>query len=209
MFQPSNSPALLGSSIALMNMTRTDSLFKALVSWHWFGPVSIISWFLHPAAVSSSSTKAAMFEPVYNTDTHTSMRTMQYFSTSTHQTAEFHLCMLDFSLGHWQSQGVKFNTVLMRCYFSSLSEEKQRSLCASLPPSISIASVIKECRLPSVVAKIAVSVLCCVPATGIWQENEQKSFIHFRLKLVALKSPYNSTRWRKWLTPILVLQNKK
>lgn len=42
----------------------------------------------------------------------------------------------------------------------------------SLPPSVRISPVIKECRLPSVVAKVAIGILGGVPTTSIWQETK-------------------------------------
>lgn len=64
--------------------------------------------------------------------------------------------------------------------FSRATEEKQRSPVASispslrLPPSIGVASVVEECRLSSVVAKIAIGVLCSVPAAGVCHQGEPK-----------------------------------
>lgn len=55
-----------------MTSKSAHSLFKALVTWCWFGPVSVISGLLHPAAVSSSSTtttKSTVIKPEQSTKT--------------------------------------------------------------------------------------------------------------------------------------------
>ena len=68
---------------------------------------------------------------------------------------------LKFVLGQWQSKKKKNKDFVW-----------PTACLMSLPPSISVAPVIEECRLPSVVTKVAIGVLGCVPATCIWEVKE-------------------------------------
>lgn len=111
---------------------------------------------------------------------HTLSHGIHFFSSNS---KDFH----QDSITHPKGNHFKLNGALAWSRFSTVTERKKSkdmlrtqlfslSLCLiSLPSSISIASVIEERRLPSVVTKTAIGVLGSVPAAGVWQENECKT----------------------------------